>query len=396
MDPRIAVIALATFAFGTQTYVFSGLLAELAADMGVTVAKAGQLSSVFAVVYALSAPLLAGVIAPLERKRILTGALAALFFINLMAAYMPTFEGLLTTRVLAGLASALITPVAFASAVALTPERLRGRALALVMAGMTLAFVAGIPLGSVIGDLFGWRATFVFSGALAGAAALGIGLTLPRVPSGERSGPATLLVAFRPEVLSTLLCSLLAFSATFAVVAYIGPVVNAVTGLTGDGVGAMQLCVGAGGVVGVFLGGYLADRRGSSRILAAAFGLIAINLASFSVMTSLDRSGSWRSMLAMATALLISAAAMFSIGPVLQNRLLHAAPAYGTVVLALNAAFIFFGQGLGAALGGLGIRYFGLEWVGLLGALVALGGLGVAVITTEPRATDAEALGPPA
>lgn len=389
MDPRIAIIALATFAFGTQTYVFSGLLAELAADMGVTVAQAGQLSSVFAVVYALSAPLLAGLIAPMERKRILTGALAALFLINVMAAFMPTFEGLLTTRVLAGLASALITPVAFASAVALTPEHLRGRALALVMAGMTLAFVAGIPLGSVIGDLFGWRATFVFSGALAGAAALGIGLTLPRVPSGERSGPATLLVAFRPDILSTLVCSLLAFSGTFAVVAFIGPVVNAVTGLTGNGVGAMQLCVGAGGVIGVFLGGYLADQPGSSRTLAVAFGLIAANLAAFSVMMSLDWSGSWMAVLAMAAALLISAAAMFSIGPVIQNRLLHAAPAYGTVVLALNAAFIFFGQGLGAAVGGLAIRYLGLESVGLIGALVALGGLAVAAATAEPRTPEA-------
>ncbi|MBA1147304.1 MFS transporter [Ectothiorhodospiraceae bacterium WFHF3C12] len=389
MNPRIAVIALATFAFGTQTYVFSGLLAELAADLGVGVGRAGQLSSVFAVVYALSAPLLAGLIAPLERKRILTGALAALFLINLMAAHMPTFEGLLTTRVLAGLASALVTPVAFAAAVALTPEHARGRALALVMAGMTLAFVVGIPLGSVVGDLFGWRATFTFSGLLAGTAALGIGLVLPRVPSGERSGPATLLIAFRPQVLGTLLCSLVAFSATFAVVAFIGPVVNAVTGFTGDRVGAMQLCVGAGGVIGVFLGGFLADRSGSGRTLTVAFTVIAVNLAFFSLLMGADWRGTGMAVTAMALALFVSSAAMFSIGPVIQNRLINAAPRYPTVVLALNAAFIFFGQGLGAAIGGLGIQYLGLGSLGLLGGTIALAGAGLAALAADPTPATA-------
>lgn len=384
MNPRIFILAFASFAFGTQTYVFAGLLERLAADLEVSIGTAGQLASVFAIVYAVSAPVLAGVAASYNRKRILTVALLVLCVLNVMAAAMPDFASLLVVRVLSGLASALVMPVAAAAAATLASPEKRGRALAVVMGGMVLSFVLGIPLGSIIGDAFGWRATFTFTGVLALIAALAVAAALPTVPNADRAGFKVLAIAFERRVLTNLLFTMTAFAATFCVIAFVGPVVTAITGLEGRGVGLMQAIIGAGMIVGVIAGGIIADRSHSSRIVALAFFVMAITLAGYSaLMMSSDGISSAVAFAGLVAVILVGAAALFTLSPIVQTRLVEAAPKTITVVLALNASMIFLGQGLGTIVGGLVIESVGLPSVGLAGALVAA--LGTVFALAAPR-----------
>lgn len=379
MDKRVLSLALASFATGTETHVYAGHLAALAEALDVPIARAGQLAAAFAVTYALAAPPIAGAVAALDRRRLILAGLVALGALNLAAMAAPSFGALLAVRVLCGLAACLVGPISAAAAAALAPPEHRGRAMAAVLAGLTLSFVFGIPLGSVAGEWFGWRATFGFSGVLALVAAAAIAAVLPPVPGGERAGPRALLVAFDPAVRGRLLLTLLGFVASFSVVAYIGPVVTRVSGLTGSGVGAVQAMIGAGSIVGVLVGGRFADRPGTGRMLAASFAVSAAALGAYAalMLPPGPDPAARTALLALVTA--ASAAALFSRTPVIQARLVAAAPDARAVVLALNGSMIFLGQGVGAAVGGAAIAASGLEATGLVGAAVALLGAALAL-----------------
>ena len=190
----VGPLAAATFATGTQTYVFSGLLADLAQDLGVSIGAAGQLATAFAITFAIAAPIMGGLLSNMERRRILVLALATVALLNTAAALAAGYGSLLGLRILAGLAATCINPIAAAAAVALVPASQRGRALAIVTAGMTVAFMMGIPLGSAIGGLFGWRATFLFAASLAAICSRGALARMrscifmrPRAPRARRA-----------------------------------------------------------------------------------------------------------------------------------------------------------------------------------------------------------------
>ncbi len=380
MDKRLFVLTLAALAVGTQTYSFTGVLAELAGGLDIPVAVAGQLALVFSIFYALSAPLGGSLTAGFGRRKVIVSALGILGLLNLAAGLAPTFPALLAVRALCGLAAPLVIPVAIAATSTLAPPDRRGQAMAVVMSGLTLAYLIGIPAGAVVGAHYGWRAPFVMSGGVALAAALAVGTTLPPLPSGDRAGLRTLSVVFRRAVAMPLCLSVLAFSATFTVIAFFGPVITTVTGRTGAGIAVMQSFIGVGSFVGILVGGRLADRATGPLTLPATFALIALSLLAVCALSL------WPAVLpppwlggVLAGVITLNAAAMFGIGPILQTRLIDAAPHTRSVVMGLNAATVFLGQGLGAGLGGLVAHWAGLVWLGLAGALVGLGGLLLAV-----------------
>lgn len=379
MSPRILVLALASFAMATETYVYAGHLASLAQDLEVSLGAAGQLATVFAVTYAISAPLLSSQLAGIDRRRVILLGLGAIAALNLLAAVMPSFSGLIVIRILCGLAAGVVGPAASAAAAALAPPERRGRAMAVVLAGVTLAFVLGIPLGSVAGAFGGWRATFLFAGVMALAATAAIAFVLPPVPAGERSGLASLRVAGEPAVLLPLLLTMVSFAATFTVIAYVGPVVTMISGLEGAGVGVMQAMIGIGSIVGVTLGARNADRPQGAPFLAASFLVSALALSSYSILPQLSLGPTITLLLGLT--MIVGAAATFSRTPVIQARLVHAAPEARSAVLALNGSMVFVGQGLGAAVGGLAIHLGGIGTLGALAACLALAGSALALGT---------------
>ena len=376
MNPRIFLLPLGAFAIGTGNIVFVGVLEPLAADLGVAIATAGQLATTFAIAYALSAPVLVAVTAHMPRRRVMLAALAAFVAANAAMALAPGFAWLIPLRIAAAFAAALYMPVAMGAAVTLSDPAHQGRAMAVVLFGLTAAFLGGIPLGTWIGSVFGWRASFWFASGLAVLALIAIGPALPRLPGTVSRGLRGIGVVQRPAVAGTLALTALAFVAVFCVNAYIGPVLSRAAGLDGRGIAAMQVLLGVGSVVGVPLGGWIADRRPTLGMVA--WLLVAIVLAQplYSLLMLIpDLAGTGGAVAAAGSAMVAGSAALFALGPLQQERLIRDAPDERDIVLSLNAAALFLGQGVGAAVGGVATSLLGLASTGFTGGLIALGAL---------------------
>jgi MFS transporter, DHA1 family, inner membrane transport protein len=394
MDRRIVVLALATFAMGTEAFVYAGHLEALAADLGQSVPAAGQLASAFAITCAFTAPLIAGAVAHLPRRTVLVAGLCLIGALNLLAAMAPTLSVLIALRIACGLAAGLVGPISSLAAAELAPPQQRGKAMGIVLGGMTLAFVLGIPIGSVIGDVAGWRATFVYAGIIAFAAAVVIRLVLPAMPGGQRTSFASFSSAFQPAIAKPLALTLIGFAATFTTVAYIGPVVTAISGLTGAGIGAVQALVGVGSIFGIVIGIRTADSPKAGRVLVQSFFVSFGSLCLFSLLmqgapvdTSLPLLSLPRGLiiLALSFGMIAGAAALFARTPIIQAKLIASAPIEARpVMLALNGSMVFLGQGLGAAFGGLTIAIAGLATLGFAAAVIALIGAGLALTLAPP------------
>ena len=177
------MLALGTFALGIDSFVLAGILPAIAHELDVSVAVAGQLLTVFALFYALGSPTLAALTGAIPRKRLLITSLTVFTCANIVAALAPTYAVLVVARAIAACSAALYTPTAAAAASAMAPLEKRGRALALVTAGLTASLVLGVPLGAWIGGSLSWRATFWVVVALAALATVGIRTLLPEVGS---------------------------------------------------------------------------------------------------------------------------------------------------------------------------------------------------------------------
>lgn len=377
MNRRLLLLTFGNFTVGTAMYAFLGVLAGLAEDLGVPVARAGQLATGFAVTFAIAAPLLVPSVRRFGTRRVLVVSLAAFGLLNLVSAAAPTFRLLFAARVLAAALSCVFGPLAGALATTMVPAEQRGKALAAVVAGVVLALAAGVPLGTLIGGRFGWRATFAFAGALnlVGAAAIAAG-----VPDNATSPPGKPSLAFlrRWEAASNLLLVMLAFAGVFLAFGYIGPLLEELTGFGSRGVGALQAVVGLGGAVGTAVGGVLADRRPTAGVMALCFLAGAFGFLPYTALYAWASPGSALSVAVCAVALLVGSAAMFALVPVLQFRVVRAAGPEAPTALAFYFSFFYFGQGLGSAAGGLVVAVAGLAQLGLVAGLVLLGGAAVA------------------
>ena len=173
-------IALAAFAFGTEAFVIVGLLPVIAADLQISLAAAGQLVTTYAITYAVGSPILAVTFNNFDRKTVLTLALSCFIAGNLLAVAATSFPALLISRIFMALGAGLCAPTGLAIAVAIAAPERRGRAIALVSSGTTVATVLGAPIGTLIGNAFGWRSAFVLVAVLGAIALAGLSFGLPR------------------------------------------------------------------------------------------------------------------------------------------------------------------------------------------------------------------------
>ena len=368
----LSVYALAAinFAVGTQGFVFAGLVADMARDLGVTVGQTGWLVAGNAIVFACVAPLAAQWTASFERRGTIVRGLVVLALINALCAAIPSFEPLLALRIIAGLTTAVVAPLATVTATQLVAPEQRGRAFAIVMAGITLAFLVGVPAGSAIGGSVGWRASFVFAAAVVILAALVVALSLPRVPGQNRATSTGWSSMRLPAVWSALASTFLSFTATFTVVSFIGPIAHYAVNAEGRGIGMLQAFIGIGSIIGLVIGGRSADKGHWRLASIAAFALISASSALYSPMLIGQFNSS--SYAALAALLVIGAAALFALIPINLSRIAEAAGSGTPMALALNGSLISLGQGIGAVLGGILLDRCGLPSLPIAGAIVAL------------------------
>ena len=369
MKPRILLLALGTFAVGTEGFALAGLLPTIAGDLHVPVAIAGQLVTAFALVFALGAPLLASLTRTWPRRRLLIGALALFSAASGVAALAPIFAILLVARMLAAVGAALFIPAAVTMATSLAAPARRGQALAIVSGGSTAALALGVPLGTWCGAQFGWRATYGLVTALSLLAALGCLLFLPAVaapaPVGLRARRA---LAVQPRVVLTLGVTVLGLLGWFAVYSYIALILRQVTHVQGAALSGMLLAYGLASVVGNLLGGYAADRWGPARTVAASLCGLALALAAISLLATTIPGA--------LAALVAFGVAGWMLAPAQNARLLALSPDGAAVLVALNSSAVHLGVAGGATLGSAVIGLAGpamLGWVGAICPLLALG-----------------------
>ena len=355
------------FAIGCGVMVTAGTLNDLARGLQVSVAAAGQLIAVAAVVMALGAPLLAALVAGIDRRRLLTFALLWWAAGHALSALMPDYWPLLAVRAVTVLAAAVFTPQAAAAVGVMAPPEQRGRAVTFVFLGWSVSSVLGMPLHAWIGEAFGWRWAFALVGVLSAAAALGVWRTLP---DGVRPAPlsraAWLQVFTHPALMAVVAVSVFSAAGQFTLFSYFAPYYRQVLGATPAQISGMFLWFGALGVLGnVYIARHI-DRLGAARAVALMLGCMALSLVLWPLGGSLP---------AMMAVLAPWALGCFASNSAQQARLVEAAPLLAPALIALNSSAMYAGQALGAASGGalMAARgYAPLHWVGLAWMLGAI------------------------
>ncbi|BCJ26848.1 Cmx/CmrA family chloramphenicol efflux MFS transporter, partial [Actinocatenispora sera] len=393
MPLAVYILALSVFSLGTSEFVISGLLPEVAGDLHVSIPTAGLLISGFAIGMLVGAPILAAATLKLPRKVTLTGALAVFIAGNVLAAIAPNYPMLFGARVLTALATAAFWAVGAATAVKLAPAGAHTRALAVMVGGLTVSNIIGVPFGTLVGQHLGWRAAFLVVAGLAGIGLVGV---LKVVPGGHSADPADRpnlrgeLAAFRSGRLWLALATTALVQTGFiAVFSYLTPLLTRVAGVPSGLIPGVLLLFGLGNLVGITLAGQFADARQLGTLYVALAGTILV-LASLALFA-----GSTIAAVALAFGLGLFGMAC---APSMNGRVFSLAGAAPTLASSVNVSAFNAGNTIGPWLGGLviagGLGYASTAWVG---AAVAVGALALAVLSgvadrrsrpTEPVRTD--------
>ncbi|GIG63055.1 MFS transporter [Longispora fulva] len=376
---RILILALGTFAIGTDGFVVAGVLGDISTETHVSVSVAGQLVTMFAWVYAVASPVVAALTGRFPRKTMLIFALVVFTVGNVLAAVAPSYEVLALGRVLAAIGAAAYTPAASVTAIMLAPEAARGRALSVVIGGITVATVLGVPLGTYLGSRTSFHGVFWLVTALGVAALLLIAALLPKVPSPPAVDLKTRLGMLKlPGVRPTLLVNVLAFIGGFTVYTYLQPLLTEITHINGQTLSLMLMTFGVGGAVGNVLGGWLTDRWGAYRTALASLATFFLFLALLPVV---------------ATTVAGAAVVIFFWGVTgwlmvapQQHRLVSLAPKAAPLLLSLNASAMYVGIGSAALVGGTVVKLAGVRYVGIAGAVAGALALVLFLITAAARA----------
>lgn len=365
MRPSLLILASGNFALATGAFVVPGLLAQLSADLGVSLAAGGALMTSYAIAYAIASPLLVAATGRWSRRRVLLVGLALVTAGNLAMAAAPGLPAAVAARIVSAVGGALFTPIAAAIAVATSlPER-RTRALALVFAGMILAQVLGIPIGNQASFTLGWRMVFVGVAVVALLAAVAVAASVPRdldLPPATLPQLGRLLL--EPPVAVAILVTILFFAGNFVVMTFLGPVLTATSGAAGATLTGILWALGIAAVVANWLGGWSGDRFGPLPTLAA---MIIVTGAVVAVLPGLATSAA-----VVAALIAVWGVAGYGFMTPQQSRLVTLAPQAPSLVLAVNAAALYVGSALGGAIGSVVVDAYGLDDLGwAAGALIA-------------------------
>lgn len=372
MDKRILTLAVGTFALGTDSFVIAGVLPEMVRTFHVDIGTAGQMTTVYALTYAVLAPTIAALAAPVPRKLLLLAGLSLFVVANLATAVAPTFDLALLTRVIAGLGAAIFSPTAMgAGSMLALPER-RGFALAVIVAGLTTATALGSPAGAVIGALGNWRWTMIFVAALGGISFLGVWAFLPEMPPtptvtlGQRLAPLA-----DGRIGLTLMTTLLAMSGIFIPYTYFTVVFDRAIGNQPAMIGGLLVMWGLAGTISNLFAGRMIDRIGSRKVTTALLSVLIIDIA----LTPWSGATAWTAAMAIA----VWGACGWGILVPQQHRLVLLAPAIAPVLLGLNTSCTYLGVTTAGIVGAAGLRFLNGHDLGLL----ASGMLVMALLVAE-------------
>ncbi|MFI7347302.1 MFS transporter [Streptomyces sp. NPDC049936] len=373
-------LALASFALGLAEFVIAGLLPDVADDLSVSEGSVGILVTAYAAGIIVGALALTIALSRIPPKSALVW-LGVVFAVgNLLCAVGPDFAVVLVGRILAGATNGAFLGTGIVVAVSLVDARSQGRAIAVMLGGLTSANVLGVPLGTVLGQHFGWRVVFGVIVAIAVVATLAILAVVPHVASAPTSSLADLRHLLNRQALLSMGVATLGFGGMFGAFTYVALTLTKVSGYSEGAVPWLLVLFGVGLVVGNVLGGRWVDRALDATVMLALAGLLAVQiifglLAGHPVVAGI--------------ALGLMGMFGFAAAPGYQHRVMRHAHAAGAIASGAPIAAVNLGNALGAWLGGLlitsGLGYTSPVWMGAVATVLALSLLAVAVRSARSR-----------
>ena len=361
----LALLAFGNFIIGMGAFVVIGIVTPIAEGLGVSKASAGIVLTTYAIAYALLSPIGAAITGKLARRTVLVSAMGLFLLGSVASALSSSIAMLAASRIVVALGAAMFTPIAAGVAVALAAPERRGKALATVFGGITLAQVVGVPAGAWLAYRFGWASTFW---AVAGLAAFGVAVLFFAVPRDVRfqaMGVGEILAAMkdRRAMFATAFTATL-ITAVYIVFTFFGPLIEASIGTNPEIRTGYLVLFGLGAVAGNYAGGFLADRIGAKNTLIIICVAQAAIMPVFSIIPLAP--------LAFAVLVGVWSAFGWSFMAPQQSRLAAIAPQAISLVLALNAAMIYVGIALGSAAASFILDWKGLTALGISGGLAVL------------------------
>ncbi|MBX9148493.1 MFS transporter [Rhodococcus qingshengii] len=366
-------LALGGFGIGTTEFVAMGLLPEMASGLGVSEPVAGHVISAYALGVVVGAPLIAALTARVPRRTLLIALMVAFTVGNAASVFAPSYTTLMMARFVAGLPHGAYFGVAALVAAHLAEPGKRAKAVAMVMMGLSVANVIGVPVAAWIGQALGWRSAFALVAVIGVATVASLFVWIPRLGGMPVTNPITELGALgRVQVWMTLIVGMVGFGGMFAVYTYISTALTDVSGLGASFIPLALMLYGLGMVAGNFVGGYLADRA-LMKGLFLSMGSLVVILAIFVIAVRNPYT-------ALVFVFLIGLAGS-SMVPGLQTRLMDVAEDAQTLAASLNHAALNIANAFGAWIGGVVIAAgYGYTAPAAVGSLLAVAGLVVLAV----------------
>lgn len=368
MPLALLALTLSAFAIGTTEFVIVGLIPTMASDLQVSLPSAGLLVSLYALGVAVGAPVLTALTGKWNRKHVLLAVMSLFVAGNVMAWQAPGYNTLILARILTGLAHGVFFSIGSTIATGLVSKEKAASAIAIMFTGLTVALVTGVPLGTYIGQSFGWQATFLIVAVLGLVALIGSALL---VPSNLKQPPVTKLtsqlkVLTQPRLLLVYAITALGYGGTFTAFTFLAPILEQVSGFGSSAIGLIMLVYGVSVAVGNIWGGKMADKMGPIKALKVIFFGLATVLIVFNF--------SAVNPIAAVATILVWGAFAFGNVPGLQVYVVQLAEKYTPdavdVASGLNIAAFNVGIALGSWGGGLIVSNAGLMHTPWIGAVI--------------------------
>ncbi len=373
MPLALLALTISAFAIGTTEFVIVGLIPTIAEQLGVTVPSAGLLVTIYALGVAIGAPVLTALTSRIPRKLLLVGLMVLFTLGNLLAWQSPSYESLVVARLLTGLAHGVFFSIGSTIATSLVAKEKAASAIAIMFGGLTVALVTGVPLGTFIGQQFGWRETFLAVSLIGTVATLASIILVPNNIKNQGSAGVReqLKVLTHPRLLLIYAITALGYGGVFTTFTFLAPMMQELAGFSAPTVSWILLAYGVAVAVGNIWGGKLADRHGAVRALSFIFAALAVLLLVFQFTAS-------HSIAALLTVIVMGVFAFGNV-PGLQVYVVQKAAQYTPnavdVASGLNIAAFNIGIALGSVIGGQTVASLGLAqtpWIGALIVVVAL------------------------
>ncbi len=377
MNWRVFILAATTFAVGLVELIVGGILPYIADDLNVSVATAGQLITIFALVYAISAPVLLSLTAKVERKQLYLISLFLFTLGNVMTYFSPTFAIVMIARIITAMSTALVIVLSLTITTKIVEPRHRAKALGLIFVGVSSALVIGVPMGIFITEAFGWRAVFLGIAMLSSVSMILIFMILEKMPVVEVVPlKAQIKSLANWKIASAHLTTLFMLAGHYMLYAYFTPFLVEAFNLSSSWISICYLVFGLASVSGNAMGGWLSDQIGTGKSIVMIIATFAIVLFSipytivafplFLVVTVLWGALSW------------------ALTPPLQNYLIQTDPKTSDIQQSLNTAALQIGISIGSAIGGAMFTVTGsVMHLASFGAILVLAALGCAIFSLK-------------